>query len=611
MQVTHSSSSLPFAVCARGALAALALSGAASAQGFTEFHFSIDWHGPTISLPDSAFGFPITEGDVLKPVGGLPALGPLPLPSIQYSAGFAPAPGLGLMFHAPCVGHPGGTPCMVEVDALDYGRALLLQPGAPLKGRLMFSVDRFAGGAPGPMPPSVLSESGPGVFEASADAFIALGLVAGPLPPFAAPMIGNTGTIDGNGVISGSGFTYPGLGLREPNPPGPGPAAPGDNLDAMAIGFFAGPIGFPPMGVFFSLDSAFVDPINGVPNSGSAVAHGFVGGAVLNTPVPGGVPVVYAPAPLLGLDLVVGPDSDDLDALILRENGLPGYQPSIVPNDWAVAAGGSDMLLFSVRRGSAVIGLPSSNMGIPICEGDILTTPLPAAFGGVSPFPAIYIAAENLGLLTVRSMPATGPFSDELDALELPQVPLRDCNGNGLEDAYDIATGGASDLNMNGIPDSCELIATPFCFCPAPLGPCGNNDATAGCRNSTGVGGLLSASGTSSVASDNLVLTATQLPLFKSGLLFQGATAIAGIPFFDGRRCVGAPIFRYLGTNSGAVGSVSYGPGLVAYSVANFPVVGWITIGSTWNFQYWHRDTALPCGTKANVTNAVAVSFTP
>jgi hypothetical protein len=589
----------------------LLLSGAASAQGLREFHFSIDWHGPTVGLLDSSFGFPITEGDVLEPLGGMPVLGPLPVPSIQFSAEFAPVPGLGLVFHGPCVGHPGGTPCKVEVDALDYGRSHLVQPGTPLKGRLMFSVDRFAVGAALAVPPSVLTENGPPVFEASGDAFLALGLVAGPLPPFAAPLIGNVGMVDGNGLPSGSGFAYPGLGLREPNPPAGGPASAGDNLDAMAVSFFTGPLGFPPMGVFFSLDAAFVDPLTGVPNSGSAAMHGFVAGAVLNTPVPGGVPVVYAPAVLLGLDLVGGPDSDDLDALILTENGIPGYQPSMAPNDWAIAGGGSDMLLFSVRRGSAVIGMPSSNMGIPICEGDILSTPLAPALGGLSPFPSIYMAAENLGLATARSMPATGPFSDDVDALELPIVPLFDCNGNGVEDAFDIAVGGASDLNMNGIPDSCELLTTPFCFCPAPLAPCGNTDASAGCKNSTGVGGLLSASGTTSIASDNLVLSATQLPAFKPGLMFQGATAIAGAPFFDGRRCVGAPIFRHPVTNSGATGSVSYGPGLVAYSIANFAPPGWITLGSTWNFQYWYRDTALPCGNKANVTNAVAATFTP
>ncbi|MEZ5975726.1 MAG: hypothetical protein R3E96_13060 [Planctomycetota bacterium] len=53
------------------------------------------------------------------------------------------------------------------------------------------------------------------------------------------------------------------------------------------------------------------------------------------------------------------------------------------------------MLLFSVRRGSWVIGQPDSIFGIPIEEGDILTTPLPTAMGGVSPFPGIFIAPRT------------------------------------------------------------------------------------------------------------------------------------------------------------------------------------------------------------------------
>lgn len=603
----RSSDRLPgrLAQAAFGALTLLSLSASAQAQATPLYTFSVDWHGPTVGAPDSMFGFPITEGDVLRPAPGFPAFGPLPAPAIQFSGGFAPVPGLGLAFHAPCVGHAGGTPCRVEVDALDYGRSRLLQPGMPLKGAVHFSVDRFALGAM-PVPPSVGSENAAGVAEASADAFVGLGLMAGPLAPGAAPMPGNTGAVDGNGMVSASGFTYRGVGIVEPLPPIAGPAAPGDNMDALATGFLAGPVGFPPQGIWFSLDSGFMDPLLGVPNTGSAAFHGFVGGDVLHVAGPGGPPAVYAPAGLLGLNLIGAVDADDLDALAIHENGMPGYQPSLVPNDWA--AGGSDMLLFSVRRGSAVIGMPDSIFGLPITEGDILTRPV---VGGVSPFPGIYIAAENLGLMTARVPPPVVAFSADLDALDIPVAPIFDCNGNGVEDAFDIATGGATDVNLNGIPDACELISVSYCFCPAPFGPCGNHDAAAGCKNSTGVGGLLTATGSGSIALDNLVFNATQLPPAKPGLLLQGGSAIAGVPFFDGRRCVNGPIFRHGGVVTTAAGTASYGPGLAAWTVANFGVGGWLTPGSTWNFQFWHRDTLLPCGTRANLTNAVGVTFTP
>lgn len=36
-------------------------------------------------------------------------------------------------------------------------------------------------------------------------------------------------------------------------------------------------------------------------------------------------------------------------------------------------------------------------------------------------------------------------------------VPAADCNGNGVADVTDIATGTSQDLNMNGVPDECEV----------------------------------------------------------------------------------------------------------------------------------------------------------
>src|SRR6185369_13392765 len=100
-------------------------------------------------------------------------------------------------------------------------------------------------------------------------------------------------------------------------------------------------------------------------NTGSAISNGFLPGAILNTPAPGAAPVVYAPPLMLGLDLA-GPGRDDLDALALLENGIPGYQPGP----------GGDVVRFSVRRGSAVIGVIDSLQGLPIEPGDILGPPM-------------------------------------------------------------------------------------------------------------------------------------------------------------------------------------------------------------------------------------------
>jgi hypothetical protein len=351
---------------------------------------------------DSFVLTPITEGDILTtgvpgpPGPNTPLLGPLPAPGTEVGA-IAGAPGVvpgGL-------GIIPGLPGFVEVDALSYGR--------DTGGALLFSVDEFATGVPGPIPPEVFSEGATGTTEASADAFTYLGpLVATPL----GPVVGNTAVVDGDGVAPSGA---PGLGLLEPNPPTlmtiPDP---GDNLDALdmdtTLADLMGPI-------FFSLDAAFPDPLElGFPvNSGTAAGNGFSGADVLVS-FAGGAPALAIPAATLGLDLA-GFDTDDLDALAFDDaDGNQTY-----------TAG--DTVLFSVRRGSAVIGALDSAFGIPIEEGDILTVP-----GPIPPLnPAIFIAAEVLGLGTARSGTA-GPFGpDDLDALDVPP----DQDGDGMPDVLD------------------------------------------------------------------------------------------------------------------------------------------------------------------------------
>ena len=123
----------------------------------------------------------------------------------------------------------------------------------------------------------------------------------------------------------------------------------------------------------------------------------------------GGVPAVWASHLALGLT-----PADDLDALILRDNGNGTFDPSFVPFDWV--GGGRDMLLFSIRRTSPLVGTPDAFFGAPIEEGDVLTVT-----GGGGGVPGILVPAEALGLWTLRSFgPGPWQFGDELDALALP-----------------------------------------------------------------------------------------------------------------------------------------------------------------------------------------------
>ena len=385
-------------------LSGLLLAGGAAAQASTDpvggplgdlpVIFSIDWHGPTISADDAITGADLTEADLLTFTPGGPDFGPL-----DHVTTAVPGASLGLSRYSICVGHQPGTPCGIEVDALSFGREIPLENDAAFEYRFFFTVDEYARGLPAVPAPSISSEAPVG--DISADILIDHGLPPGPLPP-------QPGThaivYDGNGETSATGFASFGIGLIEPNVPGSGlPMAasdPGDNIDALAIGYMPD-LGDP---IFFSVDEDFVDPIVTLNNSGTAGFEGVRGGDVLVATVGGMANTIYAQAGQLGLDFF-GANTDDLDALAIAENGVPGYQRSQVLYDWVptpslVDSGpGTDMLLFSVRRGSAVIGETDSIQGIPIQEGDILVPPV---MGGLSPFPGIYIAAENLGMATRR-----------------------------------------------------------------------------------------------------------------------------------------------------------------------------------------------------------------
>lgn len=575
------------------ALALPALATGAAAQ--SRYLFSIDWQGPTVGLPTTA-GIPITEGDVLVPttVTSLPALGAPAPPSIAIPHGPG---GLGLL--PVCAGHPGGTPCIVELDALSLGIDHRFMPTVPIRaGQILFSVDEYATGLfPAPVP-SVGSESAVG--DAAADAFVNLGaLPPGPLAPGAGR---NVGVQDGDGAPSGSGVTYPSVGLREPIVAAPGPFNAGDSVDALDV---VEPSATGAVGRFFSLDSGFPDPVDLVPNTGSAAAHGFVGGDVLMTPPGGGGPVVYAPAMMLGLDLVGGPDSDDLDALILRENLTPGYQRSFQPYDWT--SPNTDMLIFSVRRGSAVLGMPDSLFGLPIMPGDLLVPPIPTALGGVSPFPAIFIAAENLGLRTLRS----SPTADDLCAADSLRGTIHDCDADGVEDAVAIALGAVVDANLDGVPDSCQLgpVGTPFCLCaPGTPAPCGNFFAAGGCLNFSGTGAVLTGFGTASVSADNLFLTTSGMNPATFAVPVISATTFAPALIQNGKLCVG-PTLQRMGVFPTGAGTMVIGP-IVGLAASLSPSITILPL-STWNFQTWYRDNGGPCGGNSNFSSALSVTFTP
>ena len=188
---------------------------------------------------------------------------------------------------------------------------------------------------------------------------------------------------------------------------------------------------------------------------------------------------------------------------------------------------------------------------------------------------------------------------------------IGDHDGNGMPDLVAGAEGSDDGGPEQGAAWVLFLAPPgpppPTVYCPGTGCPCGNDSASGGCANSSGSGASISAAGSTSVAADDLVLTVTDVPAGKFGVIYMGG-APHSAPFGDGLRCVkagAAGIVRFPLQNSGAAGELVRGPGLVALRPAS------LVPGSTWYFQAWFRDSGGPCGGGINLSDAIEVTFAP
>jgi len=108
--------------------------------------------------------------------------------------------------------------------------------------------------------------------------------------------------------------------------------------------------------------------------------------------------------------------------------------------------------------------------------------------------------------------------------------------------------------------------------------------------NSSGSASAISASGSNSVAANDLVLSAGPGPAGEPGVFFYGPTALMPLPFGNGFRCVGGTmgtvvrVFPFV---------VADGAGTMSTSIDNTnPVHSQMQSGATLHFQCWFRDPA-------------------
>jgi plastocyanin len=159
---------------------------------------------------------------------------------------------------------------------------------------------------------------------------------------------------------------------------------------------------------------------------------------------------------------------------------------------------------------------------------------------------------------------------------------------------------GSVTVNGNSAPGS------PFCDCSGSNAPCGNSGAVgSGCQNSSGVGALLSATGSANALVDDLTFQGTGIAPNRPALLFFGTSQQnggLGSPFGDGLRCAGGQIQRLSVQFSTATGDAAWGPGLNSTGIWN--------AGDTRHFQIWYRDPqGGPCASGFNVSNGYSVTF--
>ena len=178
------------------------------------------------------------------------------------------------------------------------------------------------------------------------------------------------------------------------------------------------------------------------------------------------------------------------------------------------------------------------------------------------------------------------------------------------------ALAGLGDWNGDGVPD----FAVGTLGLPTALEPGSVQLYLAGCNafdvpscvslpNSTGQVGTVRAQGCGASLTNGAVeLVAEDLPANQAGFFLMSAQP-AATPIGAGVLCIGAPFLRMYDQGGIVPSTGPAGRARRVFGLAPLPAGFQVAAGSTWFFQFVHRDSGLPSGVGFQLTSAVGVTF--
>jgi subtilisin family serine protease len=149
----------------------------------------------------------------------------------------------------------------------------------------------------------------------------------------------------------------------------------------------------------------------------------------------------------------------------------------------------------------------------------------------------------------------------------------------------DILRAGCDDLGATGTDTTFGYGRIDVFGSLSLVSSCGADNYCTALPNSTGTPGSMGSSGSTSVVSNDLTLSAFNLPPGQFGIFFMG-DAQQFVGSGDGNLCVGGNLQRFGAQQIGV-----FGDAFQAIDLNNLPGGVTVLAGDTTNFSFWHRDS--------------------